>query len=420
MKYSEGQLPAPPPSHLGNSLGVVADDWHAAEIWLQAIANRPRRNSPHTLATYRQHLAKLRWYCENVSKNMPSTWTVQDVDAFYAFLKAPPEYALCERDYAGRYAELGDEGYTPFRCVPSASSRSDIQRCVHALFRAWREVGYVRSNPMGFHGAGTERKINATRAVSLDLFDMVLEVMEDQPKETFEARQRYVRDRFMLIALRELGLRSSELVKASMGAFQRMFDPKSGKSYWIMHVTTETAKGGLERKIPVTRHVFDSLVAYREAFGLSAVPDASDTTALLLSPRTNRNATTARGIALKALASRRDFCKWKAITSRHGLYYVVKQRLGATAAFLESIGDLDRKGQIEKASPHWLRHTFAKSALMQGEDMRSVAAWLGHRDIGTTMVYTEQEVLDLIRQTEQVRPDALAVEVVWNERGPGR
>lgn len=400
----------------GSSLGAVSDDWHAAEIWLQAIANRPRRNSPHTVATYRQHLAKLRWYCEHVSRNMPSTWSVQDVDAFYAFLKAPPDYALCEQDYAGRYAELGEEGYTPFRCVPSASSRSDIQRCVHALFRAWREVGYVRSNPMGFHGAGTERKINANRAVSLDLFDMVLETMEEQPKETFEARQRYVRDRFLLIALRELGLRSSELVKASMGSFQRLFDPKSEKSYWIMHVTSETAKGGIERKIPVTRHVFEALVAYREAFGLSPVAATTDTTPLLLSPRTDRSATTARGIPLKVLATRRDFGKWKAITSRHGLYYVVKQRLGAAAAFLESIGDHDRKAQIEKASPHWLRHTFAKSALMQGEDMRSVAAWLGHRDIGTTMVYTEQEVLDLIRQTEQVRPDALAVETLWTQR----
>ncbi|KQQ96147.1 hypothetical protein ASF77_21830 [Massilia sp. Leaf139] len=345
--------------------------------------------------------------------NMPSQWTVQDVDAFYRFLKELPEHALCERDYAGRFAELGETGYTPFRCVPSASSRSDIQKCVHALFRAWREVGYVQANPMGFHGAGTERKINANRAVSLDLFDLVLETMEDQPKDTFEARQRHVRDRFLLIALRELGLRSSELVKANMGAFQRLFDPKSGRSYWIMHVTVETAKGGLERKIPVTRHVFEALVAYREAFSLQSLPGPADSTPLLLSPRTQRNATTARGVQLKSVSTRRDFGKWRAITSRHGLYYVVKQRLRAAAAFLESIGDHDRKTQLEQASPHWLRHTFAKAALMQGEDMRSVAAWLGHRDISTTMIYTEQEALDLIRQTEQVRPDVLAFEAQW-------
>lgn len=398
-------LPSP-----SNALGEVMDDWHAAEIWLQAIANRPRRNSPNTVSSYRQHLAKLRWYCENVRMKTPSKWTVQDVNAFNEFLKALPEHALCDRDYAGRYAELGDPGYTPFRCVPSASSRSDIQRCVHALFRAWREVGYVQANPMGFHGAGSQRKVNANRAVSLDLFDLVLETMEEQSKDTFEARQRHVRDRFLLIALRELGLRSSELVKACMGSFQRVYDAKSGKSYWIMHVTSETAKGGLERKIPVTRQLFQALVSYREAFGLSALPSPADATPLLLSPRTHRNATTARGVPLKNIETRRGFTKWRAITSRYGLYYAVKQRLSAAAAFLESVGDHDRKEQLEKASPHWLRHTFAKAALTEGEDIRSVAGWLGHRDVGTTMVYTEQEVLDLIRQTEQVRPDVLAVE----------
>lgn len=404
------ELTHPSRFDVGNALGSVADDWHAVEIWLQAIANRPRRNSPHTVSTYRQHLAKLRWYCENVILKMPSRWSVQDVDAFYAFLKNVPEHALCKSDVAGRYAELGDVGYTPFRCVPSSSSRSDIQRCVHAMFRAWREVGYIHANPMGFHGAGTERKINATRTVSLDLFEMVLETMEEQPKDTFEARQRYVRDRFLLLALRELGLRTSELVKASMGSFQRLSDPKSGRSYWIMHVTEETAKGGVARKIPVTRQVFDALMVYREAFGLSAFPQPLDATALLLSPRTHRNATTSRGVPLTNLSTRRDFGKWRAVTTRYGLYYIVKQRLGATASFLESIGDHDRKTQLEKASPHWLRHTFAKAALMQGEDMRSVASWLGHRDINTTMVYTEHEVLDLIRQTEQARPDVLAVE----------
>jgi len=31
-----------------------------------------------------------------------------------------------------------------------------------------------------------------------------------------------------------------------------------------------------------------------------------------------------------------------------------------------------------------------------------------------TMIYTEQEALDLIRQTEQVRPDVLAFEAQWS------
>jgi site-specific recombinase XerD len=57
-----------------------------------------------------------------------------------------------------------------------------------------------------------------------------------------------------------------------------------------------------------------------------------------------------------------------------------------------------------------LRHTFAKAALLSGQDIRSVAAWLGHRDLSTTMVYTEQEVLDLVRATNGVTPDLLTTD----------
>jgi site-specific recombinase XerD len=66
--------------------------------------------------------------------------------------------------------------------------------------------------------------------------------------------------------------------------------------------------------------------------------------------------------------------------------------------------------QLRQASPHWLRHTFAKAALLTGQDIRHVAAWLGHRDLGTTMVYTEQEALDLIRATNSATPGLLAGE----------
>lgn len=70
-----------------------------------------------------------------------------------------------------------------------------------------------------------------------------------------------------------------------------------------MHVIVETAKGGLERKIPVTRQVFEALVAYREEFGLQALPGPADATALLLSPRSRRSATTARGVPLTSVTT---------------------------------------------------------------------------------------------------------------------
>lgn len=404
----EGGAAALPVPH---GLGPVADDWEAAQVWLRAIAGRGRRNSPATVATYGYHLAKLRWFCDNVHGVPPSRWSVQDVDAFYAFLADLPVDALCARDQDTRaYALADEEGYTPFRTRPSKSSRSDIQRCIHAMFRAWREMGYIQINPMGLHGAGTVRKVNVERAVEPDLYNIVLETMEVQSKPTFSSRQAYVRDRFIFIALRELGLRTSELIKATMSAFYRLSDPQDGQTYWIMIVREETAKGGKERRLPVTRSVLDALGVYREAFGMPALPAPAESGALILSPRTSRGVQTSGGRTIKDVQSRRFFQAWRPVATRHGLYRIVKARLAAAADFLDEIGDVPRAEQLRQASPHWLRHTFAKAALLTGQDVRSVAAWLGHRDLGTTMAYTEQEALDLIRAAKKAVPGALAVD----------
>jgi integrase/recombinase XerC len=48
----------PVPSH---GLGNVADDWEAAEVWLQAIGSRPKKGSPQTVATYRHRVFYVPW-----------------------------------------------------------------------------------------------------------------------------------------------------------------------------------------------------------------------------------------------------------------------------------------------------------------------------------------------------------------------
>lgn len=399
-----------PASH---GLGPVANDWEAAQVWLRAIASRGRRNSPETVATYGYHLAKLRWFCEKVHLVTPSRWTVQDVEAFFAFLKYLPESAVCAQDPTSlRFAKYGEDGHTPFRTQPSKSSRSDIQRCIHAMFRAWREMGYININPMGLHGAGSVRKVNTMRAVAPDLYDLVLEAMDAEEKPTFSRCQSHVRDRFIFIALRELGLRTSELIRATMSAFYRLSDPQDGTCYWIMVVREETAKGQKERKMPVPRSVLEALGIYREAFGMAALPDPSEKTALILSLRTSRAAAMPSGSVIKDVQSRRFFQAWRPISTRHGLYHIVKTRLSTAAEFLDTVGDIDRANQLREASPHWLRHTFAKGALLSGQDIRHVAALLGHSDLATTMVYTEQDALDLIRATNKVVPGVLASEPI--------
>lgn len=397
---ADPMIPAPQPDH---GLGSVQDDWEAAEVWLRSVARRSKSGSIETIATYRFHLAKLRWYCENVRRVAPSRWTVQDVEHFKAFLERLPFEAICARvdtgtRKPGRFVRQSEVGYTPFQKQPSPGSRSDIERFVHAMFKAWRETGYIRLNPMALDGAGSRRTINAHRSVAIDVYQLVLQTIEEEQLDRPAARQTNLRDRFIFVALRELGLRASELVGSSMNAFQQITDTRSLRRYWVFRVEAAVAKGGKARSIPVTATLLKMLEEYRMAYSLSPQPSSSENGAILLSPHTRP--ILVAGQPVRSASDRRFFNAWKELTTRQHLYAIVKARLKKAAVHVERL-DPSLAKELVKASPHWLRHTFAKAALLHGQSMREVANLLGHKSMDTTMVYTDQDTLDSVRAYER-------------------
>ena len=400
--YSHGAgqmtVAAPQPVH---SLGPVADDWEAINVWLAAVADNSRSGSNETLKTYRYHLAKLRWYCERELGRPPSTWTLQDVKAFRNYLAQLPASSLRTINIAP-----GAPDYSPFQKQPGVSTQSDIMRFTKAMFSALHRTGYLRLDPMALVQAPKQRRLDKKRAVGDDLFDLVLQVMAEAPRPTQKDHQIYLRDCFIFICLRESGLRASELIGAKMDAVGLLYNPNSGNTYWAMTVKAETAKGGKQRTVPVSVAFLEAFIAYRRAFGLDPMPGPSTQQyGLVLSVRTKKREI---GSRIKSASDRRLFGEWRDVGSRQGLHGIIKGRIRDAVLLLEQAGDGASAAHLARVSAHWLRHTFAMTSLLSGQDLRSVATSLGHASVDTTMGYTEQDAIDLIESWERETPGRVA------------
>lgn len=388
---------------------LVAASWRAVDVWLEGVRHNGGDYSEETANTYGYHVAKLRWYCDRIGVS-PVDWTQAHANAFIAFLRDLPADCLCRKIETGRtrkaqdgsaqpvlrFAKADEPGYTPFRTSPSAGSRDDILRCVRALFNTLHEDGIIRRNPMARVKTRKSRRINVDRSLDLDLYAYVLEYLDALPAPDENAARLRARDRFAFVALRELGLRASELVGVHMRDVYPLTDPKTARTYWILKVDEQHAKGGKGRDVPMTRAVFEELMAYRGAFGLPPVPEPGEDYGLLLSVQTKPVAIGSHFVT--EAKSRRYFRAWASITSRKSLYLIVKNRLDEVAVSLARNGRGTEAAQLRDVSPHWLRHTFAKALIVRGRDIRVVAESLGHASVTTTMAYTKQSALDQIRE----------------------
>ena len=166
---------------------------------------------------------------------------------------------------------------------------------------------------------------------------------------SFEA----VRDRLILNMLYETGMRRSEL----LGLTPDRID-LARKQLQVL------GKRNKERIIPIGDGLVERIREYNQLKESVIGPDSGSTFFL-----------TAEGRPL----------------SVRSLYSLVN-------TYLQSIG------QLEKRSPHVLRHTFATHLAESGADLQAIRSLLGHSTLASTQVYTHTQIGQLKKTYLQAHP----------------
>ncbi|KAA3654993.1 MAG: hypothetical protein DWQ04_33920 [Chloroflexi bacterium] len=166
-----------------------------------------------------------------------------------------------------------------------------------------------------------------------------------------------LRDIAMIEMLAGTGLRVGELLQLQVGDL--VLRARSG---WV---TVREGKHGSYREVPLTSEVRTALTAYLESRGGEGRATLPDKTLPL----------------------------W---LGKHGA-------LTHRSSVLRTLNKYAFRSQLDSISPHTLHHTFATRYLKANpDDLRGLAALLGHSDLNSVMIYTEPTREDIANRLERM------------------
>ena len=322
----------------------VNSDGQAVQSWIQA-----RAGSLATLRVYQREVHRLLlWlqYERGVGGQGATLaqMTVADCGAFMAFLEnIPPRWISRAR------AAPGQSGWAPFRGPLSHASCRQAITIIASLFAWLQSAQYLSANPWVLVNQATgddpgHRMLN-TKAFSEAAMLEVLRFVDGQAPSPSRGRIR-----FILLFVEAVGLRSAELLSATLGDLR--LEPEG----WLMQVR---GKGSKNRIAAVPGQALAALQEYLGVRGLGSVQAAPPAAPLLAS-------------TVDPMAP----------IGYQALYEHVKGWL-AKAVRASSLPAHERE-RLAGATTHWLRHTFGTRAIARAVPLDVIQAQMGHASIQTT------------------------------------
>lgn len=320
-------------------------DAQAVEAWIVA-----RSGSDATEKCFRREAHRLMLWLQHERGGLDfKRMRVEDCSAYAAFLGNIPAHWISRRK-----ASPGEIGWAPFRGQLSAASKRQALTVVSALFSWLHSARYVHGSPWaminakeasGLTQATTENALLDSKAFSEAAMQEVMRFVEAQAPSP--ARDRI---RFILRFMEATGLRSAELLSATLGDIYK--EPEG----WFMQVT---GKGNRRRVVALPGQAFAALERYLSERGLGGIVSAPPQAPLLANVSDAMEPVTYQALY------------------KHVRSWVSK-------AIWQSELPAKERQKLSRASTHWLRHTFGTRGMARGVPIDVIQAQMGHSSSAIT------------------------------------
>lgn len=376
-------------SHMANSLGAT-NDLQAVNAWLSYYNEKPS-----TLRSYRKEVERFLLWCAQALKKPMSSVTSPDCLTYREFLAAVPAAWIHSAP-----VHRTDPMWRAFRKQPSAASQKQALVIIQTMFGALCDAGYLVANPMRALMKGFDlptSKVDIRRSFTEAEWAHVLQCLEDIP----DGPER-IRLKCILELLVSSGIRLDELAKARHSHLRLEALPDLPDT-WVLSVTGKRNK---TREVPLKEEVVRLLANHGKEF-LEEDKNSTDPGNLPLIRTLHASVAQWGRTGDGALVSTPVSGNAGSALSGAGIYAVLK-RFFALAAKTAARAGLDPL-RFEKASTHWMRHTFVRQALVDGVAIEVVSELAGHASIDTTSIYATQELSRKIRAVQSMKRRVVSV-----------
>jgi site-specific recombinase XerD len=367
-------------SHMANTLGA-RNDLEAVDLWLGRYAEKPS-----TQRSYRKEAERfLLWCAQELNKPLSSV-TAPDVQRYRSFLQAVPSTWVQKVPL-----KRTDPAWRAFRTQPSPASQKQALVILQTLYGGLVDAGYLVANPFRSIMKSFDlpaSKMDIRRSFTEDEWAHVLRCVDTQT-----AGPENLRLKCILELLVTSGIRLEELANARHKDLRLESLPDLPET-WIL---TVTGKRNKTREVPLNPDVVRLLANHGSDFLAGDLASEEQAELPLIRTLHASVAQWTRGQGGELVVGARSDQTGTALSAA-GIYAVLKRFFRQAAKSAEPVG-LDAR-RFEKASTHWMRHTFVRQALVDGVPIEVASELAGHASIDTTSIYSTQE---LARKIKAVR-----------------